>query len=237
MSTEFFRNRKVLIATAATLVLATGVWGVATFSRGKKTTLPKEIVQKIKAESNDPGKVMQTVHEAMDRKDLTEEQRHELWQNVHNVMEARMDQRMNDYFAANETQRKAILDRDIDEMQARMKEWQQRRAQRERDGATRGPGSTGGPGGGQRGGSPAVAGGRPGGASASAAPGPNQGGPRGGDHRGPPSRDQRMRRTQSRDPDQAARRMAYFTALHARAQERGIQMPGPMGGPGGRGGQ
>lgn len=61
------------------------------------------------------------------------------------------------------------------------------------------------------------------------------------------TRQQRKARAESRDPDRAARQMAYFSALRARAEERGVRMPfgpgggrfggGPGGGPGGgRGG-
>ena len=45
---------------------------------------------------------------------------------------------------------------------------------------------------------------------------------------------ERKTRAESRDPNAMARRMAYFSALRARATERGIQMPfGPGGGRGG----
>jgi len=48
---------------------------------------------------------------------------------------------------------------------------------------------------------------------------------------------ERKTRSESRNPDAMARRMAYFQALRARATERGIQMPfGPGGGPGHGGG-
>jgi hypothetical protein len=48
---------------------------------------------------------------------------------------------------------------------------------------------------------------------------------------------ERKTRSESRDPDAMARRMAYFQALRARAAERGIPMPsGPGGGPGHGGG-
>ena len=53
------------------------------------------------------------------------------------------------------------------------------------------------------------------------------------------SRSERKERSESRNPDQMARRMAYFSALQKRAAERGVQMPfgrgGRDGGPG-RGG-
>jgi hypothetical protein len=43
-----------------------------------------------------------------------------------------------------------------------------------------------------------------------------------------------MTRTQSRNPDQMAKRMAYMAAIQERMKERGIQAP-PWGGGGPRG--
>lgn len=218
-------HRRLLFAAGGILVLGAGAWGLATLSKEKKTTtLPKELsVESLQTRAEDPGQVMDQVHQAMNRGDLTEAQRHELWQNVRTVMEARMDQRMNEYFSASEGQRQAILDRHIDEMQVRMKEFEQRRAQWERERAAQG-------------GSPGQSNG--GGASTAAGSGGPEGGPPGfgprgdgpGGRSGPPSRDERKMRSESRDPDRMAQHMAYFTALRKRAEERGIQMPGRMGG-------
>ncbi|HOW18629.1 MAG TPA: hypothetical protein PLC79_06295, partial [Phycisphaerae bacterium] len=169
----------------------------------------------------------ETVHEAMSRPGLTEEQRHELWQSARTAMEAQLDKRIDEYFAASDSQKQVILDRQIDEMQSRMKEWQQRRAQWEQQGR---PGAARPDGGPRGGGSAASGGGSGGGPGAAPAAGGPPGGPRDGRH-GPPSREERMRHTQARNPDQAARRLAYFTALRKRAEQRGIQMPfGPPGG-------
>ena len=51
------------------------------------------------------------------------------------------------------------------------------------------------------------------------------------------SREERKERSETRDPDRAARQMAYFAAIRDRATQRGIKMPfgpggGPRGGPG-----
>ena len=54
------------------------------------------------------------------------------------------------------------------------------------------------------------------------------------------SQQERKTRAESRNPDQTARHMAYFSALRARATARGIQMPfggGPGDGGPGRGGR
>lgn len=51
---------------------------------------------------------------------------------------------------------------------------------------------------------------------------------------GPQSREERKERAESRNPDQMARQMAYFSAMRQRMSERGISPP--SFGPGGRGG-
>lgn len=60
-----------------------------------------------------------------------------------------------------------------------------------------------------------------------------------GGNRPTPTQQERKERSESRNPDQTARMMAYFSAMRDRAASRGIQMPdrpGGFGGPGGPGG-
>ncbi len=53
---------------------------------------------------------------------------------------------------------------------------------------------------------------------------------------GPQSKDERKERSESRNPDQMARQMAYFAAMSKRMGERGIKAPfGPSAGRGGPG--
>ena len=230
MSTEFLTKRKVIIATAAILALGGGVWGVVAMTGGKKSSLPKELQNAIKADANDPGKLMATAWAAAEKGNLTEAQRHELFHSVHTAMDEQMNKRIETYFAAAPADRNAILDRDIDEMQTRMKDWQKNHPPGSQDPNHRGFGGNrpGGPG------QPNAAG--TGTTGANANPGGPPGGPPGGgfgDRHGPPTREQRKDHFESRNPDEHARRMAYFNALHARAQQRGIQLPmGPRGGGG-----
>lgn len=211
MSTDFIRSRKGLFSIVVILALGGSVWGVARMSRSEKPTLPKELsAQALKAQADgDPAKLMNRVHDAMRNGNLTEQQRHELWQNVRQIHEAQMDKRIGEYFAAGTSQRQAILDRQLDEMQVRMREMEQRRAQWEQE--RQAQSANGQPAAGQNG---------------TAGNGPN--GNRPGSHGGP-SHAQRKTHSESRDPDQTARRSAYFTALRQRADERGIQMPFFMG--------
>jgi hypothetical protein len=231
MSTRFIGKHKVAVISATVLILAAGVWGVVARS-SSKVKLPKDLsVEALQAESADPSKVMDRVRQAMASGNLNDEQRHALWQNVHTVMETQMDQRMDEYFTAPASERQAILDRHIDEMQVRMREFEQRRTQWEQERRTRdalnsastagnagtaGAAPTAGPGSAPRPGPPGGPGAGP------------EAGRRGG-HFGPPSREERKMHTEARDPDRSARRMAYFTAIRGRMQQRGIEMRGPMG--------
>lgn len=226
MSAAFLGNHKVIVAATAIIILGGSVWAVIAATGGPRSTLPKDLsVGAIKKDAQeDPHAPFERVHEAARRPDLTDEQRHELFENLHAATEERMNQRLDKYFAANASQRKAILDRQIDEMQSHMREREQARAERER--ANTAAGTSGQ----QARGAGGAAAGAPGGG-----PGPGGIGPDGRRH-GPPTQEERKMRSESRDPDQMARRMAYFTALRKRAEERGIQMPamGPPRGPGGR---
>jgi hypothetical protein len=243
---SLIRRYRIPVIAAGVLLLAAGVWGVVAHS-SSKVSLPKDLsVEALQAQSDDPGKVMDRVHQAMTSGNLTDEQRHALWGNVHTVMEAQMNKRMDEYFTAPEAQRRVILDRHIDEMQIRMKEFEQRRAQFEQERQARGAAGQGtGPGlppggtGGGRGTGPVA--GTAGGRGPGPGPGGQAGGPMGGpdggrrgDRFGPPSRQERKVRSESRDPDQMARRMTYFTAMRKRAEERGIELNGPMMRVGGR---
>ncbi|HSW46090.1 MAG TPA: hypothetical protein VLM89_11020 [Phycisphaerae bacterium] len=230
MNLSLLRQHRVVVATVGVLALGAAVWGGVSLSKGKKSTLPRELsAEAIKAAANDPGQIFEKVRQAMESGNLTEEQRHELRENVHEVMEAQMDKRLDEYFTAPASQKQAILDRHIDEMQARMKDWPQRR---EREGTDRRPATADGrP---RPGGSAGTEAARGGGSGGSAPNSPGAGGD-GRRHWGGPggrTREQEKLRSESRDPDARARRMAYFTAMRQRAEQRGIQMP-MMGGRGG----
>ncbi len=167
----------------AAMLIAAGAWG--TYARWQSTHAAAVV-------STDPDKL----REQTENPDLTEEQRRELGRQMRAVWEARMDARLDEYFAAPADDLTALLDRHIDEMQNEMNQREERRQQREQQ-------------------------------------------PDAGEERPRPRRpdfasmstQERKLRTESRDPDRQARRMAYFSAVRARMEERGIQPPrfGPMG--------
>jgi hypothetical protein len=199
-------TRTVVWSVAGLLALGTGVWGWSAWHKSEPTgpQVPKEFTVsaiKDRIESSDAGSVWESMRALRDRQDLTEEQREQIRDNMREVMEEQMQRRIDEYFMAPESDRNAILDKHIDEMQKRFAEWRAR--ERPPQG---GPGATG-----QEG------------------PGRDQG-RRGWGGRNA-SQAERKARSERRNPDRRAQRMAYFSAMRSRMQARGIQPP-----PFGRGG-
>lgn len=146
--------------------------------------------------------------EALQKPDLTEAQRQELEHNMHEAFRAQMDTRVQEYFTAPEEEKAVVLDRHIDEWQKRMQEMEKRREERR---AQREEGED---------------------------QAERRDGPTSRPHHDPGamSVQERKTRSETRNPDEMARRMAYFQAMRERMEARGIQMPhGPGPGPGGRG--
>ena len=204
-------RRKWYFAGSGVLLVAAAAWGVTGYygRTHDPAGLPPELSREnLKAISADTQKMMETMHDMWQRTDLTEEQQREAMRRMRELGEARMDQRIQEYVTASADQKQAIIDRHIEEMQ---KEREQREAQREQMDRQHDPNRPRDP---------------------NQARDPNR--PRRPDFASM-SPQERKTRSESRDPDKQAQRMAYFSALRARATERGIQMPwGPPGA--GRGG-
>lgn len=137
---------------AAIVAIAAGGTGWALLRGGTPAgaAVPKDLsVDSLKAQAKeDPGKMMDTIRDTMRRDDLTEEQRRQVGENMRKVWDDAMTERVDEYYAAKtDDERNEILDRQIDEFEARRKEWQARRAEEEKkngkDGADRGPGPGG----------------------------------------------------------------------------------------------
>ena len=210
MGIHSFTQRKTVLVATGVALLGAAVFGIAMLTGDDEVELPQELsVESLQAATEDRGQMRERIHEAFQRQDLTEQQRRQLGSNVRQVMGARMNQRLDEYFTADKAQRRVILDRQIDEMRQRIRERQQNEGQNRGDGGGRGMGMGMGMGLGRGGDG-------------------NPRGPDGGPHNrrdGQPTREQRKQRSEARDPDSRARRMAYFTALRQRAEERGIEMP------------
>ncbi len=157
-------------------------------------------------------------------RDMDEKTRHRIHENMHAVMEARMDRNVDNYFKASEAERTALLDKQLDDMQRFM------RRERGPDSRPGGPEGSRGPGGregrGDRGGRSRGDGGPPGGGGGPGMGGPPGGGPGPGGDMGGRGRQAIVRFSQM-PADKRARAVAYRTAMRKRMVERG------MGGPGG----
>lgn len=123
--------------TVAALILAMGggTWAWTSRSGSESPTgLPEELsVKALKAQILDPGKMRETMREARERDDLTEEQRRELRGNMRRVWRQAMTDRVDEYLEADPKDQVAILDEQIDQFQEQMKAWEKRREEMQRE--------------------------------------------------------------------------------------------------------
>jgi hypothetical protein len=137
MTTLTEGRRKWFLAGGSVLLICAAAWGVTNhfWSAKDPLGLPPELsAANLQAKAADPTTLMQTMHETMQRTDLTDAQREEVMHRMRGVWQARMDQRINEYFAAVAAEQKqAILDRQLDEMQKEMQEREARRAEMEQE--------------------------------------------------------------------------------------------------------
>jgi uncharacterized membrane protein len=209
-------KRAVMTASLLVLLVAGGVTGAVFWFRGHA---PPTIEQQLSADSLRDmvnGDQADKLVALATSNELTDEQRELLRRNMMEVMEGEMDRRVNEYWAAAEADRQAVLDRHIDEMVERAPRWmdamrKMREAEREKEKEANANGD-----------------------------GQNGNGERrerrGG--RGGFSKEQQQKRVEGTSAESRMKRMSYFMAAHARATERGVRMPmmhGPGGGWGGGG--
>jgi hypothetical protein len=98
------------------------------------SALPPELsVASLKAQMNEPGRAMDTIRDNMRRDDLTDEQRRQLMANAREVMQATMAERVDEYFAAPEEEKEAVLDKHIDDFVARQRAFEERREDLQRN--------------------------------------------------------------------------------------------------------
>lgn len=139
-----FRSPVTWILTTISVVAVGGAgWGLMHRQSAAGTPVPAEFsVESLKAQAkDDPGKMMGQLRETMQREDLTEEQRRQIGENMRKVWEDTMQERVDEYYSAtSDEERRAILDRQIDEFEQRRKEWQARQAEAEKkNGSNAGP--------------------------------------------------------------------------------------------------
>jgi hypothetical protein len=136
MTMPNFRTPQTWIITGLCAALLGGsAWAVFRGPRAKAggVVIPPEMsVDSLKAGVQEPDKLRETIRDTMRRDDLTDEQRRQIAENMRTVWEGEMNKRVDEYFAApSEEEKNAVLDRQIDEFQERMKEGEQRRKEEE----------------------------------------------------------------------------------------------------------
>ncbi len=120
------RSRNPLfISLLVFVVVCTTVWAIIGRDVPQQaTTLPDHLsVEALQAAVGHPGALRSVLRD----EELTDEQRRELMRNMRNVRRSSMQERIDNYFAANEDDKQALLDEQIDEFQKRMKEMELRR--------------------------------------------------------------------------------------------------------------
>jgi len=132
---NFRTPRTWIITSLCAVALGGSTWAVFRGPDAKEpgVAVPKELtVAFMKAKVDQPEKIRETMRETMRREDLTDEQRRQIAENMSAVWEGEMNKRVDEYFAASEAEKNAVLDRQIDEWRERMKEWEQRRKEDEK---------------------------------------------------------------------------------------------------------
>ncbi|MEK6644098.1 MAG: hypothetical protein AABZ08_09325 [Planctomycetota bacterium] len=187
------------------------MWGLTKMKSAEATQgvqVPKEFtVDALK--NTPPEQAFDTFRKAMDRDDLTDEQREKIRENGREVMEQRIDAEINEYFACKDKEaRNKLLDKQIDEMQKRFEKMRQERESRDEK------------------------------MSEEEREKERQKWRDRMQGRDSMTQAERKTRSESRSADKSARNMTYRQAVKDRMKERGIKPPerGPGGGgPGGRG--
>lgn len=202
---------KVMLGSAVAVVLAAGIaFGAYRFlssDRGMGPVVNAHDTNALKELARQPGALRGHMRELRNREDLTDEQRRQAMMAMREAWRELMDERVDEYLNAPDDKKDEVLDRHLDEIEKRRREWEAERA-RDREARDRGPGEA-----------------RPGDRGAP--------GPRGRFANSTPS--ERKARSESRSPDQRAKHMAYRRALRKRAEERGIELPFGRGPGSGRG--
>jgi hypothetical protein len=132
-------NPKVtwLLIGGATCALGAGTWVMVARSGSAAnagTPVPAEFSKEaLKAKMAEGPGGFEVMRDAMEREDLTEEQRRQIGENARSVFRERMEAAVNEYFSAQtEEEKNAALDRQIDQFQNRPQPTEEQRKEREK---------------------------------------------------------------------------------------------------------
>lgn len=206
-------NKKPWIIAGITLaLLGGGGFAAAAFLTGEPEETPIAIEFPKDATMEERVAVIDKFRDQMRREDLTDEERRKLGESMRATWEAEMQKRVDEYFNADPAERDAILDKHIDEMEEFRKHMDDRRAKEEEEAKEEGK------------------------SEEEVEEEREKEREKWRDRMRSRSRDERKADSETRDPNQMAQRMAYFSAMRKQMEKRGVKMPfGPGGrGPGGR---
>lgn len=201
------KSKRWLVVGLGLVVLAGGSWGLASYLSQEEgpqlaIAIPKD------APMADRMKAMDDFREQMRREDLSEEERRKLGESMRRFWESEMQERVTEYFEADPEEREHILDKHIDEMEEFRKAMEDRRREAEEKAKAEGK------------------------SEEEQEEEREKERERWRDRMRSRSREERKADSETRNPNEMAQRMAYFSAMRKQMEKRGIQ---PPGGPGGRG--
>ena len=132
-------NNYFIILGGLCVVAVAGGSGLAMWTKSSKESarLPNELsVEALRAQAKEePGPMFEKMRDTIRRDDLSEEQRRQVGRNMREVGRQMMQERVTEYFSAPTVdEKKAILDKQIDEFMTMRAEWEKRREEREKKG-------------------------------------------------------------------------------------------------------
>ena len=203
------RHRRWLLGIVSAAAVIGGGWWFAGYLRaGHQVARVQELQQQLRDSEKLPTEQRRALWEQMRQEmdQLPDAYREQMWQEQRAKFEQRRDDEIRTLLALPADQRAAAIDKQIDEMETRRKQWEQRRQQRPPAGGPSTSASTGNAAAGQ----------------ARGDRGRGPGGRRGSDLTGKAGLERRKRRLDQSTAQQRAERAEYRRLVEARRQQRGM---------------
>ena len=106
---NFHTPRTWIITSLCAVAVGGSAWAVFRGPSAKAggVAIPRELsVESLKAKAQEPDQLRETIRDTMRRDDLTDEQRRQIGENMRAVWEGEMQERVDEYFAAPEEEKK-----------------------------------------------------------------------------------------------------------------------------------
>lgn len=200
-------SKTLLMAGLGVVILGGGAWGLSQAFSKPQPTETQQLVAKAK---EDPGKVFDELREKMRDEKTTEEEREKLRKSMREAFESRMNEAVAEYYNAKPEDREAVLNKHIDEFEKFRKMREDREREEEEKAKAEGK------------------------SDEEREKEREKERERWRKSMNDRSKEERKSDSETRNPNDQARRMAYRAAMFKQMQARGIQPP-RWGGPGGGG--